>query len=204
VEIFVEQIEGLRDGGADVAWIETMAEPMEIQAAARAAIRVGLPYVMTASFERGGKTRTGMSPDFFAKLIGSFEVEPLAFGASCGVGAADLLISILDMTESRPGAAVVAKASAGLPQWHGAQIHYPGTPDLMAIYAGLAIDAGARIVGGCCGTTPAHLAAMRRALDSHRPGPRPDVTRIVAALGPLVARPAAAFAFAAERAREGA
>jgi methionine synthase I (cobalamin-dependent) len=203
-EIFVEQIEGLRDGGADVAWIETMAEPMEIQAAASAAIRVGLPYVMTASFERGGKTRTGMSPDFFAKLIGSFEVEPLAFGASCGVGAADLLISILDMTESRPGAAVVAKASAGLPQWHGAHIHYPGTPDLMAIYAGLAIDAGARIVGGCCGTTPAHLAAMRRALDSHRPGPRPDVTRIVAALGPLVARPAAAFAFAAERSREGA
>jgi 5-methyltetrahydrofolate--homocysteine methyltransferase len=61
----------------------------------------------------------------------------------------------------------------------------------MAIYADLAIDAGARIIGGCCGTKPSHLAAMRRALDAHRPGERPDLARIVAALGPLASPPAA-------------
>ena len=86
---------------------------------------------------------------------------------------------------------MIAKANAGVPQWHGAHIHYSGSPELMAAYAGLAVDAGARIVGGCCGTTPAHLAAMRRALDAHRPGGRPDVEAIVAALGPLVSAPAA-------------
>ena len=61
---------------------------------------------------------------------------------------------------------VIAKANAGIPQWHGAHIHYSGTPELMAHYARLALDAGARIVGGCCGSTPAHLAAMRRAMDA--------------------------------------
>ena len=94
---------------------------------------------------------------------------------------------------------MIAKANAGVPQWHGAHIHYSGTPELMAIYAGLAIDAGARIVGGCCGNSPNHLAAMRRALDAHKPGPRPDKDAIVAALGPLAA-PAAAEP-AAPRAR---
>jgi len=59
----------------------------------------------------------------------------------------------------------------------------------MAAYARLALDAGARIVGGCCGTTPAHLAAMRRALDAHAAGTRPDLAAVEAALGPLVAPP---------------
>ena len=102
-----------------------------------------------------------------------------------------------------PRRSLIAKANAGVPQWHGAHIHYSGTPELMAIYAGLAVDAGARIVGGCCGKTPAHVAAMRRALDAHRPGARPDVEAIVAALGPLVAPPAAEAAPAHAPARAG-
>jgi hypothetical protein len=94
------------------------------------------------------------------------------------------------MTKARPEAIVIAKANAGIPQWHGAHIHYSGTPELMAEYARLALDAGARIVGGCCGSTPEHLAAMRRALDAHVAGERPDEARITAALGPLLSRPA--------------
>ncbi len=78
-----------------------------------------------------------------------------------------------------------------MPQWHGAEIHYSGTPELMERYAGLAVDCGARIIGGCCGNSPAHVAAMRRGLDAHKAGARPDVAAIVAALGPLVAPPAA-------------
>jgi 5-methyltetrahydrofolate--homocysteine methyltransferase len=204
-EIFVEQIEGLREGGADVAWIETMSAPEEIRAAANAAIRVGMPYVATASFDTAGRTMMGLTPDAFAEFIDTLATAPLAFGANCGVGASDLLVSILGMTRERPDAVVVAKANAGVPQWRGAHIHYSGTPELMAIYAGLAIDAGARIVGGCCGTTPGHLAAMRRALDDRRPGPRPDAARIVAALGPLASPPVAEpAARSRRRAREGA
>ncbi len=191
VAVFVEQIEGLRDGGVDVVWIETMSAPEEIRAAARAAGRLGTPYTATASFDTAGKTMMGLAPAAFAELVGGFDPPPLAFGANCGVGAADLIVSILAMSEARPDAVLIAKANAGLPQWHGAHIHYAGSPELMAAYAGLAVDAGARIIGGCCGTKPAHLAAMRRALDAHRPATRPSVTTIVERLGPLVA-PAAA------------
>ena len=60
----------------------------------------------------------------------------------------------------------------------------------METYAGLAVDCGARIIGGCCGNTPAHVAAMRRGLDAHQPGARPDLEAIVAALGVLAAPPA--------------
>ena len=74
----------------------------------------------------------------------------------------------------------------------------------MGRYAALAIDAGARIVGGCCGTTPAHVAAMRHALDRRRRGPRPDLAAIEAALGKLVAPPAGKDAGRGRRGREGA
>lgn len=186
VEVFAEQMLGLAEGGADVAWIETMSAPEEIRAAATAAARVGIPFTATASFDTAGKTMMGLAPDAYAEMFDAFEAGPIAFGANCGVGAADLLVSILGMTQKRPDAIVIAKANAGVPQWHGAHIHYSGSPELMALYAGLAIDAGARIIGGCCGTKPTHLAAMRKALDAHSPGRRPDVEQIVAALGPLV------------------
>ena len=199
VEVFVEQIEGLKAGGAEVVWIETMSAPEEIRAAARAAIAVGMPYTVTASFDTAGRTMMGLTPAAFAGFFDELEKPPLAFGANCGVGAADLLVSVLGMTEQRPGAAIIAKANAGVPQWHGAHIHYSGSPELMGLYAGLAVDSGARIVGGCCGNKPEHVAAMRQALDAHAAGARPSVDEIVTALGPLVA-PAAAEA-AAPRAR---
>ena len=62
---------------------------------------------------------------------------------------------------------------------------YSGTPELMAHYARLAMDAGARIIGGCCGTTPEHLAAMRAAIDSHVPGAPPTIDEIIGHTGPL-------------------
>jgi methionine synthase I (cobalamin-dependent) len=193
-EAFAEQIDGLKAGGADVVWIETMSAPEEIRAAAAAASALGMPYVATASFDTAGRTMMGLSPEAYAEMFEGFEVAPLAFGANCGVGAADLLASVLGMTARRPEAKIVAKANAGVPQWHGAHIHYSGTPELMADYARLAVDSGAAIVGGCCGNKPEHVAAMRRALDEYAAGERPTVEQIVAALGPLVSPPAEAAA----------
>ena len=204
-EIFEEQIEGLREGGADVAWIETMSAPEEIRAAARAAIRIGMPFVATASFDTAGRTMMGLAPDAFAELFDAFEAAPLAFGANCGVGASDLLVSILGMTQTRPDAIVVAKANAGVPQWHGAHIHYSGSPELMAIYAGLADRRGRadrrRLLRDEADASGGDASRARRA----SPGPRPDIAQIVAALGPLVSPPAAEpAARSRRRAREGA
>ena len=203
-DIFVEQIEGLQEGGADVIWIETMSAPDEIRAAARAAGSLGMPYTVTASFDTAGKTMMGVAPAALAELVSEFDPNPLAFGANCGVGASDLVMSVLAMTQAQPDAIVIAKANAGIPQWHGAHIHYSGTPELMGEYAGLAIDAGARIVGGCCGSTAAHLAAMRRAIDSHAAGGRPQLADVVAALGPLVAPPSTAEGQTRKRRRDSA
>ncbi len=201
VEVFVEQIEGLRQGGADIVWIETMSAAEEIRAAAAAATRVGMPFVVTASFDTAGRTMMGVAPAALSALVEGFDPKPLAYGANCGVGASDLLVAILAMSAADADAPLIAKANAGVPQWHGAEIHYSGTPELMEAYAGLAADCGARIIGGCCGNTPAHVAAMRRGLDAHEAGPRPSVEAIVAALGPLVA-PAAAETGARSRRRE--
>lgn len=190
IEVFVEQIEGLRDGGADVVWIETMSAAEEIRAAATAAGKVGMPYTVTASFDTAGRTMMGVPPRALLDFATALAPPPLAVGANCGVGASDLVASILAMSEETPETPLIAKANAGVPTVHGDHVHYSGTPETMFAYAHLAIDAGARIVGGCCGTSPKHLAAMRRALDAHMSGARPEMSEVVAALGPLMSPPA--------------
>ena len=194
VEAFREQAEGLKAGGADVAWIETMSAIDEIRAAALGAIAAGLPYTATASFDTAGRTMMGLSPADLPTIFADLPQQPVAMGANCGVGASDLLYSIVQMAEAHPGPILIAKANAGIPHFRGEHIHYSGTPELMADYARLAADAGARIIGGCCGTKPAHLVAMRRALDGYTPGTRPDRSAIEAAIGPLVNPPSEAKA----------
>jgi methionine synthase I (cobalamin-dependent) len=189
VEVFVEQIEGLKAGGVDVVWIETMSAPEEMRAAAVAAARVGMPYTLTASFDTAGRTMMGMPPAALVAFASELVPPPLAVGANCGVGASDLVMSVLAMTDALGPLPVVAKANAGIPTVHGDHVHYSGTPETMRRYTHLAIDAGARIVGGCCGTSPAHLDAMRRALDEHQAGQRPTLDEVVAGLGDLVAPP---------------
>lgn len=200
VEVFAEQMEGLKAGGADVAWIETMSASEEIRAAARAAARVGMPYVFTASFDTAGRTMMGLAPAAVADLAESLPAPPLAVGANCGVGASDLLASVAAMTDEHPGLAVVAKANCGIPKVDGDKVVYTGTPDLMADYARLAIDTGCRIVGGCCGTSAHHLAAMRKAVDDHIRRAKPSLDEIVATVGPLQSPPPKA---AAPRERSG-
>ena len=189
VAAFAEQARGLKAGGADVCWIETMSAGEEMRAAAEGAIAAGMPYTVTASFDTAGRTMMGLSPADLPRVFADLPQAPLAMGANCGVGAADLLYALVQMTEASPGIAFIAKSNCGIPQVLGEHVHYSGTPDLMADYARLAVDSGARTVGGCCGTTPAHLKAMRAALDQHAPGSRPDRAAIESRVGPMVNPP---------------
>ncbi|MEQ1873307.1 MAG: betaine--homocysteine S-methyltransferase [Ilumatobacteraceae bacterium] len=184
VASFTEAIRGLKDGGADVAWIETMSSAEEVHAAATAAIAVGLPYVATCSFDTAGRTMMGLMPGSLAEVLAVESVPPLAMGANCGVGAPDILVSLLEMEGCvHP---LVTKGNCGVPHFEGTEIVYSGTPELMARYATAAMNAGAQIVGGCCGTTPMHIAAMREAIDTHTPGDRPTVETIVGMVGALI------------------
>lgn len=182
---FEDQMRGLQAGGADVLWIETMSAPEEIRAASQAAINIGMPYVYTGSFDTAGKTMMGLHPKDMGGVNAGLATQPIAFGANCGVGASDILSSLLDMTEANKDATVVVKGNCGIPEFRGEVIHYSGTPELMADYVRLAVDGGAKIIGGCCGTSCEHLSAMRYALDTHTKAERPTLEAIIERIGPL-------------------
>ena len=185
VASFREQMEGLRDGGADVIWIETMSSVDEVRAASQAAIETGMLYVATCSFDTAGRTMMGLMPHALAEVFTGLQPAPHGYGANCGVGAPDILVSVGAMTAQNPDHTIVCKGNCGIPQFHGSEIFYSGTPELMANYARLAVDSGVRIIGGCCGTSPAHLAAMRAAIDGHTRGIAPDIATIIEQVGPL-------------------
>jgi 5-methyltetrahydrofolate--homocysteine methyltransferase len=187
VAAFTEEIEGLRAGGADVAWIETKSAAQEMRAAALAAISVGMPYTVTASFDTAGRTMMGLRPEELVAVFDELPVPPTAIGANCGVGASDLLLAVQRM--HRDDLVIIAKSNCGIPQFRGAEVVYDGDPPLMGRYATLAVDSGARIVGGCCGTSPEHLAEMRRRLDAHERGEAPTLDHIVGSIGPLTNTP---------------
>ncbi len=185
-EIFAEQARALAEGGVDVLWIETMSSKEELEAALAGGRVTGLPLVCTLSFDTNGKTMMGLSPAELAKMCREATEPPLAFGANCGVGAPDLLAGLLSIDDDAlDGAVVVAKANCGIPVFEDGKISYTGTPELMANYARLAFDAGARIIGGCCGTTPIHIVAMRKALDTHAKGARPSLEQVESQLGKI-------------------
>ncbi|MGB8624004.1 MAG: betaine--homocysteine S-methyltransferase, partial [Paracoccaceae bacterium] len=173
VEIFHEQAEGLKEGGADVLWAETISAADEYKAAGEAAKLAGMPWCGTMSFDTAGRTMMGLTSSDMAEMVGKFSYPPLAFGANCGVGAADLLRTVLGFAASGSELPIIAKGNAGIPKYVDGHIHYDGTPALMADYAVLARDCGATIIGGCCGTTPEHLAAMHEALTTRPRGERP-------------------------------
>jgi 5-methyltetrahydrofolate--homocysteine methyltransferase len=168
----------------DVLWIETLSAREEVDAAIEAAESTGMPVVCTVSFDTNGRTMMGITPHDFADHCAHGDRHPAAFGSNCGVGASELLVAIVNMRDAaEAGSRLIAKANCGIPEWQGDQIVYNGTPELMAEYAVLARDAGAAIIGGCCGTTPEHVRAMREALDTRPHGEVPDIDTITRRLG---------------------
>ena len=183
VEMFHEQAEGLKAGGADVLWVETISAPEEFRAAAEAFALADMPWCGTMSFDTAGRTMMGLTSTDMAKMVGKLDHQPIGYGANCGVGASDLLRTILGIAEHSGEATLISKGNAGIPKYHDGHIHYDGTPALMGDYAVLARNCGARIIGGCCGTTPEHLVAMRASLENTPKGPKPSPEDITTALG---------------------
>ena len=181
VAAFTEQATALAEAGADLLWIETMSSLEEVEAAIIAANSTGLPVLATMTFDTAGRTMMGITPADFVSHTDALGVAGV--GANCGIGPAELLDSILLMAEAKPSQILIAKGNCGIPSYVEGEIHYHGTPDLMADYALCARAAGAQIIGGCCGTTPAHLAAMREALDRHDAAQVMDRDMIEAKIG---------------------
>ncbi len=185
VEMFHEQADALKAGGVDVLWLETISAPEEFRAAAEAFKLADLPWVGTMSFDTAGRTMMGVTSAEMARLVEEFDMPPLAYGANCGTGASDILRTVLGFAAQGFERPIISKGNAGIPKYVDGHIHYDGTPELMAEYAVLARDAGAKIIGGCCGTMPNHLEKMREALDTRPRGDRPALEKIVEVLGPF-------------------
>lgn len=185
VEIFHEQAEGLKEGGADVLWLETISAPEEYRAAAEAFGLAGMPWVGTMSFDTAGRTMMGMTSQDMAQMVEGLQNPPLGYGANCGTGASDLLRTVLGFAAQGSPRPIVAKGNAGIPKYKDGHIHYDGTPELMGEYAVMARNCGATIIGGCCGTMPEHLNAMRKALENNEVGARPTLEQITSVLGPF-------------------
>ena len=188
---FEEQALALKKGGVDVLWIETMSSKEEVVAAVKGASHVGLPIVATFSVDTNGRTMMGLAPADIVKLSLEMEHVPFAIGANCGVGASELVAAVINMRyaleKENVDMITIAKANCGVPEYIDGKIVYSGTEAIMADYVRLAADAGATIIGGCCGTTPQHLKAMRAALDNHIKQEVPALETIESCLGEVSA-----------------
>lgn len=185
-DAFAEQARGLKAGGADVIWIETMSSREEARAAVAGAAATGLAIVATMTFDTAGKTMMGVDPEDAYHFACGLDHPPMAHGANCGLGPTENMLSIARMgAVASPGTIMIAKANCGIPEFSDGEFSYTGTPELMAKYARVARDLGARIIGGCCGSTGVHIKAIRQALEGYQPGPRPDREAIIGILGPV-------------------
>ncbi len=127
----------------------------------------GLPYVVTLSFDTNGRTMMGVTPVRALETLGQFGVA--ALGGNCGNGPHEIETVIEKMRAANGHMALIAKSNAGLPHLESGTPIYDATPEVMADYAIKVRNLGARIIGGCCGSTPEHIRAMAQALGKTEP-----------------------------------
>ena len=164
VDVFAEQATALVAGGVDLIWIETMSDLSEVKAAIEGVRRVApdLPLIATMTFDTRGRTMMGVTPEQAIAAIRGWGAD--ATGGNCGNGPDEIIPVIAKMRAADPDAVLVAKSNAGMPELVDLKAVYRAQPSEMADYATAVRAAGASIIGGCCGSTPAHLAAMSFAL----------------------------------------
>ena len=168
-DVFAEQAAALAEGGVDFIVIETMMAGQEAQIAVRAAKQATkLPVAATMSFEaRNDQYRTswGVSIEEAAQCLAHEGADMV--GANCGLGF-DQMLGIVRQMRPVTRLPIVAQANAGLPQWVDGQTVYTETPETMAPKIQALLEAGVNVIGGCCGTTPAHIAKIREIVDRFR------------------------------------
>ncbi len=169
-EAYAEQAEALARGGVDLLWIETMSDLAEAEAAVRGArAACDLPVAVMMSFDTAGRTMMGATAAETAERLGP--LQPAALGANCGNNIADTEAAAIEMQGALPDVPVIFKPNAGIPAWTGTTFRYNAGPETLATHAHRAVQAGVRIVGGCCGTTPEHIAAIAAVLAGEQPVP---------------------------------
>ncbi len=164
VELFAEQAAALAQAGADVLYVETMSALNEARAAVEGALQAGdgKPVFATLSFDTHGRTNMGVRPEQAAEALQALGVA--ALGANCGATLEMTREAVAKMHEVAPQAPLIAKPNAGLPRLVDDDVVYDATPEDMAEYARRFVALGARVVGACCGSTPAHIAAIAAAV----------------------------------------
>lgn len=160
VDIFAEQAGALVAGGVDLIWIETMSDLTEIKAAIQGVRRVapGIPLIATMTFDTRGRTMMGVTPEQAVIALDAWGAD--AVGGNCGNGPDEIVTVIERMRAVAPNVRLVAKSNAGMPELVDMRAVYKSEPAEMARQALLMREAGASIIGGCCGSTPAHLKAI--------------------------------------------
>jgi methionine synthase / methylenetetrahydrofolate reductase(NADPH) len=167
-EAFAEQIRALAESGVDLIVIETFSDLYELKEAIKAARQVcHLPVVASVTFTRDDRTLLGDDPVLVARRLEEAGVDVI--GINCSGGPAQLLRLLKLMKQAVPGASFWVKPNAGWPEQVGGRIMYPADAEYFGDYALSFREAGASVVGGCCGTTPQHISAMRKALDTAPP-----------------------------------
>jgi len=164
VDGFAEQARALVAGGVDVLWIETMSALEEIHAAIEGARRAAptMPIIATMTFDTRGRTMMGVTPEQAAEALLGWGAD--AIGGNCGNGPDELVPVVQKMHAVAPDAVIVAKSNAGIPELVDFKTVYRAGPDEMAARGLEFREAGARIIGACCGSTPAHLERMHQVL----------------------------------------
>ncbi len=166
-QAFAEQIKALNEAGIDLVVIETMTDVFEVVEAIHAARETApdLPIVATMTFTRDDRTLLGDNPSKVAKAL--YEAGAGIIGVNCSGGPAQLLRILHQMRQAVPEARFWVKPNAGWPEHVGGRVMYTAAPEYFRDYLLEFWQAGANVIGGCCGTTPEHIAAMRKALDAN-------------------------------------
>jgi 5-methyltetrahydrofolate--homocysteine methyltransferase len=164
-DAYSEQAATLTDGGVDLLLVETFFALDEAQAAIAGIRRSSaLPLVVSFSFDQGSRTMMGLSPTKMVEAIRPLGVA--AIGANCGRSLADMERVVSELAALNAGIPLWIKPNAGLPRMVGEVARYDTGPAEMAEYARRFIEAGAEVVGGCCGSSPEHIGAIARAARS--------------------------------------
>ncbi len=189
ISIYREQVDGLLEGGVDLFVCETFGDLLMIQAAVTAVRRAApdLPLIAMMTVDEEGLSPEGVPPEWLGQKLDALGADVI--GVNCSVGPAPML-SVIETLQSVSGKPLAAMPNAGLPRMVEGRTLYLSSPSYMASYARRFVQSGARVIGGCCGVTPEHIAALRAVVDGLKPGT--PSTRLSRPLPAITPKPAAA------------